>query len=256
MRLDVQPENIPDRLRALPRWGGWKLESTADGKPTKVPYRADRPDELASSTDPSTWGDFETALAAYRAGQIDGIGFRLGEGITGLDIDHCISAGVLEPKARHCLDVLQSYSELSQSGTGIHTIVYGEKPGHRCKHNGFELYSHGRYFCMTGRRLRDYPPAWKNDRRNSPRSITRSLVPILSQPRPPRRHRDRRSVMPKCWPSRCGRRMAIGLRRCGRVTRVVTTATNLRPISRSAICWRSIPVVTRVRWIGCFDPRG
>jgi hypothetical protein len=149
-------ENIPVMLRVEPRWVLAKFISTPKGV-TKVPYRVDRPSDCASTTDSRTWNTFAAAVNAYWSGAADGIGFVLGDRFTGLDFDHCVQDGRLSPEVRRHLDRLQSYSEESVSGTGIHTIVLGQKPGQRCKKNGCELYSESRYFVMTGHRLRDYP---------------------------------------------------------------------------------------------------
>ena len=65
---------IPAELRERPQWVVWQLEHR-DGKPTKVPYRVvgGAPRERASTTDPSSWAKFESALRA--APGFDGIGF-------------------------------------------------------------------------------------------------------------------------------------------------------------------------------------
>ena len=41
---------IPKALTSLPQWVVWRLEETADGKPTKIPYTAARPYAKASTT--------------------------------------------------------------------------------------------------------------------------------------------------------------------------------------------------------------
>ena len=86
---------------------------------------ADDLSRRASSTDPSTWRSFEVALVAYLKGEADGIGFVLGEGYVGTDLDHCVDpvTGGIEGWAQEILDLLKLYSEFSPSETGIHTIV-------------------------------------------------------------------------------------------------------------------------------------
>ena len=65
---------IPAALRAVPTWVGWHIEER-DRRLTKVPYQAARPRHRASSTDPTTWTDFETARRAVERGLLEGVGF-------------------------------------------------------------------------------------------------------------------------------------------------------------------------------------
>ena len=58
------------------RWVLWRRE-VRKGKATKPPYQARTPRQHAKADDPKTWADFATALAAYRAGEGDGIGMCL-----------------------------------------------------------------------------------------------------------------------------------------------------------------------------------
>jgi primase-polymerase (primpol)-like protein len=61
--LPVQSHQIPTDLRAARRWVLWNLEMR-DGKLTKIPYMATHPGRRADATDPKTWADFSTAIAA------------------------------------------------------------------------------------------------------------------------------------------------------------------------------------------------
>ena len=130
------------------RWVVWKL-ALRQGKLTKVPYRAAAPTMEAKSTDPSTWGNFEDAVAAYRQGKADGIGFVLGDGWVGFDQDGTLDLDHLR--------TLNTYAERSPSGRGAHAIARGTKPGTRCRTGHFELYADGRYFTVTGHRMEGFP---------------------------------------------------------------------------------------------------
>ena len=55
--------NIPKELKTNASFCLWKLEKRS-GKPTKVPYNP-RTGQLAKTNDPSTFGDFNTAMKAY-----------------------------------------------------------------------------------------------------------------------------------------------------------------------------------------------
>src|SRR5690242_9584019 len=81
--------NIPAELRAEPRWCLWKLvwktRKGGGGKWDKPPYQPNG--RAASSTDPTTWSSFEAVADAYRKGGFDGIGYMLGDGNAGIDLD-------------------------------------------------------------------------------------------------------------------------------------------------------------------------
>ena len=142
----LKPENIPDELKTLPRWVCYRL-------PDKTPLNP-RTGGNAGSTLPGTWADYETAAEAVTRLGCTGIGFVLGGGIVGIDVDHCIDSttGELNEVAAAVLATTKSYAELSPSGTGLHILCRGNKPGAACKNTaaGFEMYAEGRYFTVTG----------------------------------------------------------------------------------------------------------
>ena len=145
--LPVRVENIPEELKVRPQWVVWKA---VGAKPDKVPHAAGT-DRRASSTDLLTWSTFDNAVAAYEAGQYDGIGFVFSSGdpYTGVDLDSCVDEnGEIALWALEIARYLDSYTELSATGTGLHIIVCGDVPNRR---NGdIEVYSSKRFFTMTG----------------------------------------------------------------------------------------------------------
>jgi len=149
-------ENIPQELKQLNRWVCWKLEER-DGKPTKVPVNP-KTGGRAMSNNPDTWGSFETALECHKKYNLQGVGFMFnGDGIVGVDIDGCRDpeTGTLTAEARDIIYTLESYTELSQSGTGIHIICKGRLPEGKRRHGKVEMYETGRFFIMTGNVLDD-----------------------------------------------------------------------------------------------------
>src|SRR5262249_8119557 len=97
--LPVIPATIPLELRSLDRWLVWKY--VPEKEPQTEEVFSDKPPLPArggpgSSTNRKTWSPFGVALDAYRAGELDGLGFALnvpddfdGETIIGVDLDHC-----------------------------------------------------------------------------------------------------------------------------------------------------------------------
>lgn len=161
---------IPPELRALPRWVAWRAEAEPGAAPRKVPYDSKALNAKASSTDPATWASFAEAEAAYleREGEPDaftGIGIVLdGDGLAGVDIDHCVTDGKPDPAALALLDSLgAAYVEVSPSGTGLRAFGYAERleRGAKGKANGLdvELYTTGRYLTLTGQTIKAGPIA-------------------------------------------------------------------------------------------------
>lgn len=140
--------NIPEELRNLPQWVNWKIEQR-DGKDTKIPYQPNG--KKASSTERKTWNTYWTAS---QASTNIGFVFTKESGYVGVDFDKCRNAktGKTEQWALDIIAQLDSYTELSQSGTGWHVIVRGSLPlaGRHPKDSQIEMYDAGRYFCMTG----------------------------------------------------------------------------------------------------------
>ena len=136
---------VPLALRRLPRW----VRHTQAKVPLAVNGGA------ASSTDASTWGTF-TDAAASRVGV--GLGFVLAaDGIACVDLDHCLTDGVLESWAREIVDEFPpTFVEVSPSGTGLHIWCRGVV-GRGRRTSGVEVYDRGRYMTVTGVAFEDAP---------------------------------------------------------------------------------------------------
>ena len=148
---------IPAELKALPQWILWRFE-TRNNKPTKVPYQVDG--EMAQANNRSTWSTFATAVKFYLEGDYDGIGFVFSrqDNYIGIDIDKCVIDGKTNAFSTEIIDTLDSYTEFSPSGKGIHIIIKGNLPqsvlgtGRKNTKHGLEIYSYGRFFTFTGNR--------------------------------------------------------------------------------------------------------
>ena len=131
---------IPEELRTLKHWVCWQAvkDERSHSGISKKPI-----DPLtgknARSNDPSTWTDFETALKASQ--RFSGLGFMFGgSGYFGVDLDDISEEleSYREGRANivsEFVNTLQSYAEVSQSGTGIHRRrkrAYPEYPPRRC----------------------------------------------------------------------------------------------------------------------------
>lgn len=137
--MQTRVENIPQELKSLKQWVCW----VGSDKIPKNPFNG----RNAKSNDPTTWGTFEQAVKACETFRFDGLGFMFANGYFGVDLDHCID------NVDFCdefVETLQSYAEISKSGSGIHIICKGELPSGNRRKNGVEMYSEGRYFICTG----------------------------------------------------------------------------------------------------------
>jgi len=147
---------IPEALRRLPQWVLWKYE-LRDGRITKVPHTVFH--SRASVNDPDTWTDFETAWHTYTLGGYSGLGFVLTEeaGIVCVDLDHARDGDEWEPEALNIVRELNTYTEISPSGEGLHIWAFGLLPAGRRRREEIEMYSDGRFITVTGNHLPDTP---------------------------------------------------------------------------------------------------
>jgi primase-polymerase (primpol)-like protein len=154
-----QYSRIPTSLKAMRIWLPFKTSPRPAGGLNKIPHnRQGRP---AKHDDPSIWLSYEEAvLQAGKAGYA-GIGIVLSEGmgIMGIDFDHCLVNGELKPQIEQWVLDLNTYTELSLSGDGLHATAFGRLPwkANRKDSAGVEMYTTGRYFVVTGRQMTGTP---------------------------------------------------------------------------------------------------
>src|SRR5262249_1077926 len=131
---------------------------------TKPPFQTNG--NGAKSNDPTSWTTFSAAEAAYRDpdNRLDGLSFALTPPIIGIDLDRCIDreTKIVEPWAQKIVDAINSYSEISPSGTGIHILAIGSLPDNGRKKDRIEVYQDRRFLCITGQRFNGTPPTIQN----------------------------------------------------------------------------------------------
>jgi putative DNA primase/helicase len=157
----MNDNHIPELLKGQLNWGVWGVV----GEPPKAPFQ---PNYLlrftavpAKSGVHETWGTFAAAVDCVNKGLAKGIGYEFdgrpspaGRGIYGIDLDHVISdGGAVTPEARAVVEGLNSYTEVSPSGHGLHIFVTADRADitrHRRQGGFVEIYSNARYFTVTG----------------------------------------------------------------------------------------------------------
>lgn len=154
----INVQNLPPDITESARGVLWNRD-VRDGKATKVPYQAHHPGLKAAVDDPATWAPFQDARAAYEDGKADGVGFVLGDGVVGVDLDGCRDpqTGAIDGGAQSIIDALASYTEISPSGTGVHILLRGSLPRGGRRKGKIEMYCDGRYFTVTGQHLDGTP---------------------------------------------------------------------------------------------------
>lgn len=152
-------ENIPDELKKEKRWCLYKI-TQRDGKNTKLPLMPNG--KTAKSNDKTTWNSYEDCIAALNRNIGDGLGFMLGDGYIGIDIDKVsddIMAYSMDYHAKSMtadfLRGISTYAEISPSKTGLHFIGKGEVPGERKRYKNLEIYDKDRFFTVTGNVIKD-----------------------------------------------------------------------------------------------------
>lgn len=144
---------IPQELKALRQWVG--AEQKIPINPTTL--------AAASSTDPTTWGTFEEAVAGLEDGKYSHIGFVFTDTDPYVFIDLDAPKGedkktlpFNHPKFKEqdeknlsWVKAFSSYTERSQSGYGYHIIIKAN-PVRAMKMAGTEIYFSERYAIFTG----------------------------------------------------------------------------------------------------------
>jgi hypothetical protein len=149
----------------------------------------------AKANDPATWATLWEAFRALESGRYAGLGFVLGDGIAGVDLDWKEWEGDgVPPEALAIVERLASYTEWSPSGKGCHVLLKGKLPeGSANQKKGLapgvhlEAYDGGRFFTFTGKRWEGYPHDLE-ERQEALEALARELLRREPQeaPSPPR----------------------------------------------------------------------
>lgn len=173
----VDLNNPPPReMRERHQWACWRLE-LIDGKWKKPPYHP-RTGRRVSTTSQGQLCTYEQAIHTYHSGNYDGICYHLraADNLVAIDIDSCRDpqTGQITQWAWRIIHVLNTRSEISPRGTGVHLFVHGKIGRNRSRDlftGRIEFYSEKQYITWTGHlltetpseiayRLRDEEPLW------------------------------------------------------------------------------------------------
>ena len=158
-------DKIPEDLKRIPQWCLWKFGTDKKGRKTKLPFSVDG--RTAKTNDDKTFSTFNDALNEYVLSDYKGLGLLISGSVGCIDLDHVIdeSTGELSTVANDIITAIDSYSEFSPSGNGLHlwfTVENGYTfdTGKYYVHNDvMELYIAGmtkRFMTVTGHPLPGY----------------------------------------------------------------------------------------------------
>lgn len=148
-----------EELKSVMQWVGFRKVPRGD-KITKIPINPATGGN-AQPNNPDTWGTYDDAARAVERYNLDGVGFMLCNGYFGIDLDHVIDpdARTIKAYAQDIIETVDSYTEISPSGTGVHIICKGTIPEGRSRNEYLEMYqarqqadgsiTGGRYFTVT-----------------------------------------------------------------------------------------------------------
>ena len=204
-------------LSQYPHWVCWRTEirNTPKGpKATKVPISAVSGGTYrASVTEKRTWATFAQAVECWQMQDgINGIGIVLSrkekQNLLGCDLDKCRNpeTGEIASWAMDIIKKINTYTEVSPSGTGIRMFGRGAMGGDRRRVNAdpvaVEFYDDERYLTVTGNHLTGCPETLNEigdvataimldlvanlDRQKKKRAASRQTADLLDQPAQPK----------------------------------------------------------------------
>ncbi len=146
-------------LQSVPQWVVWRAEVDRQGKHKKVPYSPRDRLAHASVKTPDSWGRLDQALTALESGTYSGIGFMVTPPLAFVDLDRSYdktTGTITDPQAQELVRTINSYTEVSPSGKGLHVLAYGKLPG-KGIHTAIELYGQDRFTTITTNHLAQTP---------------------------------------------------------------------------------------------------
>ena len=170
----VNADSVPAELKTIHKWGHWRRDHDRNGEPTKIPITA-----TGVPIDHAKWDwSFVEALELLTA-KMGGLGLSLPPGVVGIDIDHCVIDGVVDPWAVEIIEKLDTYTEISPSGTGVRMFALGSVDHAGVglkrykktidKERAIEIYpgdSTHRFLTVTGNCIRPVPVAERSRQLN------------------------------------------------------------------------------------------
>jgi len=153
--IEVQSQ-VTDPLQPLKAQRRWVVyRSVTDKAPLQPSGYA------AKSDTPSTWSTYDDCVSAVATGKFHGVGYVLTNSeYVGVDFDDVRDEdGIIDPVALSVAKSLDSYAEVSPSGTGFHTLLHAPSFSGGKKKPHIEIYGgdSSKYFTVTGQHINGTP---------------------------------------------------------------------------------------------------
>jgi putative DNA primase/helicase len=165
--LAVQTKNVPALLKAIPQWIHWKTgREKPNGRFDKIP--GDPNGRTINARQSENWLQFDQAVEKI-LGHHAGLGFVLNDApvdqdpngsplyLIGIDLDECAKlhpntpTPVIDERAAKIVETLDSYWEVSPSGTGVRIFALCTTKPAAKNEGGCEVYTGKRFLTVTGR---------------------------------------------------------------------------------------------------------
>lgn len=136
---------FPKELRLAKNWIVWKDD--------KQPYSAITMKQKGWQKK-ENWTTLKEASRIYKECGFSGVGFVFSYPYVGIDLDDCIEEdGMMNDFARTITSQIDTYTEYSKSGSGLHLYCKVTEPITALKIKEIEIYGEGRFFIVTGKAL-------------------------------------------------------------------------------------------------------
>ncbi len=145
-----QYQQIPLELRQRPQWILMRTHRSSSGRLLKLPWNPHKPRESASITNPKTWSDYPHVARTRQPGDYPAFALTPDDPYVVVDFDHCLTGRYVVRSMYNEMKHLNSYTEVSVSGTGLHVVARGTLPVPGRRGQDLEMYQSGRFVLMTG----------------------------------------------------------------------------------------------------------
>ena len=146
------PVGIPSELKAVARWVCWRADRKPDGRIDKLPLDKNNPNRKVNSL--ANCEAWETVAKRVFRDQDLGLGFYPDSdhtGLVGIDLDHVFRGQIVRLDALDIVEALDSYTEYSPSGTGLHVWIRASFSPSNHNSKALEIKSKGNsYLTVTG----------------------------------------------------------------------------------------------------------
>jgi putative DNA primase/helicase len=197
---------IPPEMQQCPYWVGWQFKDK-----TQTAMRAFHFEGMKNVLKSDVlWSSLAEAKIAVSSPLFnDGIGFGLSpiDNLCGIDLDHCRDpkSGAITKSAREIVEAVNSYTEISPLGDGLHIFLRANVRSHMLRKSGLKLFSERHFLPVTGHTFESFSvlgdrtdalvKLWSKTTGKCIAETRRVLVPSLRRPLDPLVPKDDQTLL-------------------------------------------------------------